>query len=217
MTSLKDYITRAKEGQKSIYYITGESRKAVEASPFLEKLKKKVGPAGTASPNLLASLPLTVHPGIQPDGPPSVCQCSKVCGSGRACKDMACVGMHCPKAVWVCFPTASQRARLIGTRDNVQGLEVLFMVDPIDEYAVQQLKEYDGKKLVSVTKEGLELDETGKLAFCLFPVMKTHFKRWTCTASYHFKEGFELPGRTILWVGRLTDMFWRLDPEQASI
>ena len=34
------------------------------------------------------------------------------------------------------------------------------MVDPIDEYAVQQLKEYDGKKLVSVTKEGLKLDET---------------------------------------------------------
>ena len=38
------------------------------------------------------------------------------------------------------------------------------MVDPIDEYAVQQLKEYDGKKLVSVTKEGLELDETGQPA-----------------------------------------------------
>ena len=34
------------------------------------------------------------------------------------------------------------------------------MVDPIDEYAVQQLKEYDGKKLVCVTKEGLQLDET---------------------------------------------------------
>lgn len=39
-------------------------------------------------------------------------------------------------------------------------LQVLYMVDPIDEYAVQQLKEYDGKKLVCVTKEGLQLDET---------------------------------------------------------
>jgi molecular chaperone HtpG len=34
------------------------------------------------------------------------------------------------------------------------------MVDPIDEYAVQQLKEYDGKKLVSCTKEGLTFEET---------------------------------------------------------
>jgi molecular chaperone HtpG len=39
-----------------------------------------------------------------------------------------------------------------------KGFEVLYMVDPIDEYCVQQLKEYDGKKLKSVSKEGLDLD-----------------------------------------------------------
>jgi molecular chaperone HtpG len=47
-----------------------------------------------------------------------------------------------------------------------KGLEVLYMVDPIDEYCVQQLKEFDGKKLKSTTKEGLDLedeDETKKL------------------------------------------------------
>jgi molecular chaperone HtpG len=79
--SLKDYIQRMKEGQKDIFYITGESRAAVAQSPFIETLKKK-------------------------------------------------------------------------------GLEVLYLVDPIDEYMVQQMKDYDDKKLKSVSKEGLDLDET---------------------------------------------------------
>eukprot|EP00112_Aurelia_sp_Birch-Aquarium-sp1_P014111 Seg3021.2 transcript_id=Seg3021.2/GoldUCD/mRNA.D3Y31 product="Heat shock protein HSP 90-alpha" protein_id=Seg3021.2/GoldUCD/D3Y31 len=80
LTSFKDYVSRMKENQKDIYYITGESKDIVSNSAFVERVKKR-------------------------------------------------------------------------------GFEVLYMVDPIDEYAVQQLKEYDGKKLVCVTKEGLELPE----------------------------------------------------------
>ena len=40
-----------------------------------------------------------------------------------------------------------------------RGFEIIYMTEPIDEYCVQQLKEFEGKKLVSVTKEGLELPE----------------------------------------------------------
>jgi len=44
-------------------------------------------------------------------------------------------------------------------RVRARGFEVVYMTEPIDEYCVQQLKDYEGKTLVSVTKEGLELPE----------------------------------------------------------
>merc|ERR1712196_558157 len=80
MISLKEYVGRMKEGQKDIFFITGESKASVAQSPFIESLKKK-------------------------------------------------------------------------------GIEVLYLVDPIDEYVIQQLKDYEEKKLRNCSKEGLELDE----------------------------------------------------------
>lgn len=80
MCSIKDYVSRMKDNQKHIYFISGESREAVANSAFVERVKKR-------------------------------------------------------------------------------GFEVIYMIEPIDEYCIQQLKEYDGKQLVSVTKEGLELPE----------------------------------------------------------
>ena len=43
-----------------------------------------------------------------------------------------------------------------------KGYEVLLMNEPIDEYVLQQLTEYDGKKLASITKEGFELPENAE-------------------------------------------------------
>jgi len=97
MVRLKEYVERMKEGQKDIYYITGESRQAVANSPFLEGLKKKQ-------------------------------------------------------------------------------YEVLYMVDPIDEYAVQQLKDYDGKKLKCCSKEGLELEEGDEETKKQFEEQKAEFE-----------------------------------------
>ncbi|EDW69320.1 heat shock protein 83 [Drosophila virilis] len=83
--SLSDYVSRMKENQKHIYFITGESKDQVVNSAFVERVKAR-------------------------------------------------------------------------------GFEVVYMTEPIDEYVIQHLKEYKGKQLVSVTKEGLELpeDETEK-------------------------------------------------------
>jgi molecular chaperone HtpG len=39
-------------------------------------------------------------------------------------------------------------------------IEVIYMVDPIDEYVIQQLKDFDGYKLKNCSKEGLDLEES---------------------------------------------------------
>ena len=41
LTTLKEYIGRMPDGQKEIYYITGESLSQVQESPYLEKLHQK--------------------------------------------------------------------------------------------------------------------------------------------------------------------------------
>ena len=43
---------------------------------------------------------------------------------------------------------------------KLKGYDVLFMVDPIDEYVMMRLTDYENKKFVSVTKEGLKFGET---------------------------------------------------------
>jgi heat shock protein beta len=82
-TSLEKYISRMKKGQKSIYYISGETKEAVEKSPYLERLQKK-------------------------------------------------------------------------------GYEVLYYIDPIDEYAMPQLTEFKGFQFAGANKENLKLDDDDK-------------------------------------------------------
>jgi molecular chaperone HtpG len=83
LTSLADYVSRMKEGQQAIYYVFGESRKALEGSPHLETLRKR-------------------------------------------------------------------------------GYEVLYLTDPVDEWAAQGLREFNGKPLVSALQADLKLQETAE-------------------------------------------------------
>ncbi|KAH7692591.1 Heat shock protein Hsp90 family protein [Dioscorea alata] len=84
LTSLDQYISRMKPGQKDIFYITGTSKEQLEKSPFLEKLIKK-------------------------------------------------------------------------------NFEVIFFTDPVDEYLMQYLMDYEDKKFQNISKEGLKLGKETKL------------------------------------------------------
>ncbi len=80
LTGLKDYLSRAKDGQEEIYYIVGSSREQIEASPYLEAFKSR-------------------------------------------------------------------------------GLEVIYFTDAVDEYVADSLAEFDGKKLRSIAKGGVDLED----------------------------------------------------------
>uniref|UniRef100_A0A2K6TA34 Histidine kinase/HSP90-like ATPase domain-containing protein n=1 Tax=Saimiri boliviensis boliviensis TaxID=39432 RepID=A0A2K6TA34_SAIBB len=67
---------------------------------------------------------------------------------------------HCMKETQKCIYYITGESK--GQVANSRGFEVICMTEPIDEYCVQQLKEFDGKSLVSVTKEGLQLPEDEK-------------------------------------------------------
>jgi len=60
-----------------------------------------------------------------------------------------------------------------------RGLEVFLLVDPIDEYVIQNLPEFEGKRLQSITKEGLQLPDDGGVAKRLEEAYKKEFKALT--------------------------------------
>jgi len=43
-----------------------------------------------------------------------------------------------------------------------KGYEVIYMIEPVDEYCAQSLPEFEGKKFQNVAKEGLKLDDSEK-------------------------------------------------------
>ena len=97
LVSLEQYVERMKPGQKSIYYLAGESREALEKSPFLEKLLHK-------------------------------------------------------------------------------DLEVIYFTDPIDEYTMQNLTEFDDFKFSNASKEDLKFGDDTDAAKARLKKVKEEFK-----------------------------------------
>ena len=97
LVSLEQYVERMKPGQKSIYYLAGESREALEKSPFLEKLLHK-------------------------------------------------------------------------------DLEVIYFTDPIDEYTMQNLTEFDDFKFSNASKEDLKFGDDTEAAKARLKKVKEEFK-----------------------------------------
>merc|ERR1711953_511683 len=74
-----------------------------------------------------------------------------------------------------------------------KGIEVCYLTDPIDEYSVQQLKEFDGKKLKSTTKEGLDIaDKSDKPVKDLIWLL---FDTSLLTSGFNLDEPTQFAGR----------------------
>ena len=100
LVSLEQYVERMKEGQKSIYYITGESIEALKNSPMLEKLIAK-------------------------------------------------------------------------------DFEVIYFTDPVDEYTMQNLTEFDDYKFSNASKEDLKFGDADDDEKARFKKTKAAFKPFT--------------------------------------